>query len=138
MVGTGRYSYANHVYDGHWTHGSMDGFGYLIWPNNVSHTGQWSNGIPQGMGTRKYQDGATYTGEWLEGEKHGKGVFTAKNGNQIKQTWVDGTITNIKKKAFHQMYETPVPLFEKDSDFVTHTMQCMVGIGNFGSHGLHL
>ena len=72
---TGRYTYGGHVYDGEWAHGSMDGFGYLIWPSNVSHTGQWKHGTAEGWGTRKYADGTSYTGEWSSGQKHGKVRF---------------------------------------------------------------
>ena len=66
-----------------------------------------------------------------------QGVYSTKGGKQLKQTWEQGLITNTKKRAFHQIHEVPVPLFEKDNEFSTSTLHCMLGIGNFGSHISH-
>jgi hypothetical protein len=64
-----------------------------------------------------------------------QGVFTTKDGVDVDQEWTDGEHNDHANPLM--VHEVPVPLFESEANFITRTIQCMVGIGNFGHSVAH-
>jgi len=55
--------------------GKPNGYGELIFNNEISYKGCWKDGKKEGQGAYIFADGVEYVGEWKDGMKDGKGIY---------------------------------------------------------------
>ena len=56
--------------------GKPNGYGVLVYKDDVKYEGQWAEGFENGRGTLTWQDGTTYTGLFCEGKAIDDEVIT--------------------------------------------------------------
>lgn len=91
MNGTGTYTWPDgHFYRGEWRKSLRHGTGIFIENNGNVYKGEYAHDAEHGIGTMIYYNGTVYRGRWMNGKKHGMGTSTHFSGTSYTGDWVDG------------------------------------------------
>lgn len=90
--GEGKLVYYNcgDEYEGHFTNGSITGYGFYKWNNGHTYLGDFFDGKMHGKGLYKWPDGSQYKGDYISNIKEGQGEFMWKDGRIFKGSFKGG------------------------------------------------
>ena len=91
-------------YQGTWKNNKMDGYGYIIWPDENFYEGEFKEDKKEGFGICKIGQ-KIFIGIWINNKLEGN-VIVINNENYKKQFWKNG-------KAFRNLSIDTYITFEK-------------------------
>ena len=82
-----------------WKHNKMDGYGYIIWPDENFYEGEFKEDKKEGFGICGVGK-KTFMGMWKDNKLDGS-IIVIEDSNLKKQLWHDGrAIKNLPSDTF--------------------------------------